>query len=173
MVYKFFDKKSAGRGIRSMSNQQLADELHKPTIKKNKGSRVFSSFKDNICGVDRAGMQLANKYNKKIKSLLRVIDLFSKDACVVPFKDKKDVTINNTFQSISNNLKRKPKKIWVDQGSDFYNISLKRYLAANDKKMHLRYNEKNLLLLKDLLGLQKIRFTNILQLCEKIFILLC
>ena len=173
MVYKFFDKKSAGSGIRSMSNQQLADELHKPTIKKNKGSRVFSSFKDNICGVDCADMQLANKYNKKIKSLLRVIDLFSKDACVVLFKDNKDVTINNTFQSISNNLKRKPKKIWVDQGSDFYNISLKRYLAANDKKMHLRYNEKNLLLLKDLLGLQKIRFTNILQLCEKIFILLC
>ena len=35
MVYKFFDKKSAtGSGIKSMSNQELADELHKPIIRK-------------------------------------------------------------------------------------------------------------------------------------------
>ena len=44
MVFKFFDKKSTsladepakGSGIKSMSNQQLADELHKPIIKKIK-----------------------------------------------------------------------------------------------------------------------------------------
>ena len=35
MVYKFFDKKTAGSGIKSMpQNEQLAEELHKPIIRK-------------------------------------------------------------------------------------------------------------------------------------------
>ena len=41
MMYKFFDKKSKGSGIKSLPNQQLADELHKPIIKKFKSRRVF------------------------------------------------------------------------------------------------------------------------------------
>ena len=45
-------------------NMQLADELHKPIIKKFKKRKVYSSFKDNICGVDLADMQLLSKFNK-------------------------------------------------------------------------------------------------------------
>ena len=41
MMYKFFDKRSKGSGIKSLPNQQLADELHKPIIKKFKSRRVF------------------------------------------------------------------------------------------------------------------------------------
>ena len=48
IVYKFFDKKSKGSGIKSMSNQQLVDQLHKPFIKNFKRRKVYSSFKDNI-----------------------------------------------------------------------------------------------------------------------------
>ena len=48
MVYSFFDKKSKGSGIKSMSNQQLANELHKPIIRNFKKIKVYSSFKDNI-----------------------------------------------------------------------------------------------------------------------------
>ena len=55
MVYKFFDKKSKGSGSK---NQQLADELHKPTIIKFKKRKLYSSFKDNIWGVDLADMKL-------------------------------------------------------------------------------------------------------------------
>ena len=36
MVYKFFDKKSTGSGIANEPNYQLANELHKPTIRKFK-----------------------------------------------------------------------------------------------------------------------------------------
>ena len=51
MVYKFFNKKTAGSGVKSMpQNEQLAEELHKPIIKKFKKRRVYSSFKDNIWG---------------------------------------------------------------------------------------------------------------------------
>ena len=66
-------------------------------------------------------MQLISKYNKGIKYLLCVIDIFSKYAWVAPLKDKKGTTIVNAIQSILNNSKRKPIKIWVDQGSEFYN----------------------------------------------------
>ena len=76
MVYKFFDKKSAGSGVNSMPNYQLANELHKQIIKKSKRRKVYSSFRDNIWGVDFADMQSLSKYNKGIKYLLCVIDLF-------------------------------------------------------------------------------------------------
>ena len=49
-----------------MSNQQLADELHKPIIRKFNRERVYSSFKGNIWGADLANMQLISKYNKGI-----------------------------------------------------------------------------------------------------------
>ena len=98
MVIKLFDKKSKG-GIKSMSNQQLANELHKPVIIKFNRQKICSSFKDNTWGADLADMQLISKYNKEIRILLYVIDLFSKYACVVPLKDKKRVTIVNAFQS--------------------------------------------------------------------------
>ena len=69
MVFTVFDKKSAGSGIKSMSNQQLADEIHKPINRKFLKGKVFS-FKDNIRGVDLAVMQLISKYNKGIRFLL-------------------------------------------------------------------------------------------------------
>ena len=65
-------------------------------------------------------MQLISKYNKGIRYLLCAIDLFSKYAFAVSLKDKKVSTIDNAFQSILDNSKRKPNKIWVDQGSKFY-----------------------------------------------------
>ena len=45
-------------------------------------------------------MQLISKYNKGIRYLVCVIDLFSKYAWVVPLKNKKGITIVNAFQSI-------------------------------------------------------------------------
>ena len=109
MVYKFFDKKSKEAGIKSMSNQQLANELHKPIIRKFEKRKVYSSFKDNIWGIDLADIQLINKYNKGIRYLLCAIDLFSKCAFAVPLKDKKGITIANAFQSILNSSKKKTK----------------------------------------------------------------
>ena len=118
LVYKFFDKKSKGGSI---LNEQLANELHKPIIKKFKKRKVNSSYKDNIWGVDLADMQLISKTNKGIKYLLCLIDLFSKYG----------VSIVNTFPNILDNSvelhsKRKPNKIWVDQGIEFYNNVFKK-----------------------------------------------
>ena len=71
-------------------------------------------------------MQLISKHNKGIRYLLCVIDLFSKYAWVVPLKDKKGVSIVSAFQKTLDSSKRKPNKVWVDQGSKFYNNHLKK-----------------------------------------------
>ena len=76
MVYKFFDKKSSGSGVATGPNYQLANELHNQIITKFKRRKVYSSFIDNIWGVDLADMQSLSKYNKEIRYLLCATDLF-------------------------------------------------------------------------------------------------
>ena len=80
--------KSSGRGIANEPNYQLASWLHKPIIRKFKKRKVYSSFRDNIWGVDSVDTQSPSKYNKRNKYLLCVINLFSKYAWAVPLKDK-------------------------------------------------------------------------------------
>ena len=74
-------------------------------------------------------MQLLSRYNKGIRFLLCVIDIFAKYAWVVPLKDKKDVSTVTAFQSILKQSNRKPNKIWVDKGSEFYNGFFKEMVA--------------------------------------------
>ena len=147
MVYKFFDKKSAGSGVKHVNtkitpqNQQLAEELHKPIIRKFEKRKVHAAFKDNIWGADLADMQLLSKYNKGIRFLLCVIDIFSKYAWVIPLKDKKGVSIVKAFQNILKQSNRKPNKIWVDKSSDFYNDFFKKWLRDNDIVTYSTHNE--------------------------------
>ena len=86
-------------------------------------------------------MQLLSRYNKGIRFLLCVIDIFSKYAWVVPLKDKKGISIVKAFQSILKQSNRKPNKIWVDKGSEFYNASFKKWLQDNDIVMNSTHNE--------------------------------
>ena len=141
MVYKFFDKKSSESGITNEFNYQLANELHKPVIKKFKKRKVYSSLKDNIWGVDLADMQPLSKFDKGFKYLLCAIDLFGKYVWVIPIKDKKETSIVNAFKKIISDEQRKPNKIWVDQGSEFYNQSFKDFLKINNIEMYSTYNE--------------------------------
>ena len=68
------------------------------------------------------------------------MDLFSKYAWIIPSKDKKGTSIVNAFKKII--LKgKKPNKIWVDQGSEFYNQSFKDFLKINNIEMYSTFNE--------------------------------
>ena len=78
-------------------------------------------------------MQSLSKYNKGIKYLLCVIDIFSKYAQVIPLKDKKGISIVNAFQKILRESNRKLNEIWIDQDSEFYNNSFKDFFK---KKQH-------------------------------------
>ena len=87
MVYKFFDKKTKGSGVTLANksipqNEQLAEELHKPIIRKFKIREVYSktAFKDNIWAADLADMQLISKFNKGFRFLLCALDIYSKYA---------------------------------------------------------------------------------------------
>ena len=102
---------------------------------------MYSSFRDNNWDVDLADMQSLSKCNKWIKYLVCVIDLFKKYAWVIPLKDKRGITIVNAFQKILSKG-RKPNKIWVDQGGEFYNKLFKDFLRTNDIKMYSIYNEE-------------------------------
>ena len=60
---------------------------------------------------------------------------FSKYLQVIPLKDKKGITITDTFQKISDESNRKPNKIWVDKGSEFYNRRTKSWLEKIHKNL--------------------------------------
>ena len=73
-------------------------------------------------------MQLISKFDKRVRFLLCVIDIYNRYAWVIPLKDRKGVTITNPFRNTLDDSKRKPNKIWVDKGSEFYNTSMKSRL---------------------------------------------
>ena len=90
MVYKFVDKKIDSGAIKSK-------------IIKFEKCKVYSSFRVNISVAYFAHIQLISKFNKEIRFLLCVIDIFSKYARAVPLKDKKGITITNAFKNFQIN----------------------------------------------------------------------
>ena len=96
-------------------------------------------------------MQLISNFNKRHRFLLCAIDIFSKYAWFILLKDKKGVSIVNAFQKVLDKSARKPNKIWVEKGGEFYNSSFKKQLKDNDMKSILYITRENMLLLKDLL----------------------
>ena len=118
MVYKYFDKKISASCIKNKNvyDKELAKELHKPIIRNFNKRKVYPPFIDNIWCTDLANMQLC------------VIDIYIKYAWVIPLNDKKRMTVSNAFQKILKESNRKPSKIWLDKGSEFYNRSMKSWL---------------------------------------------
>ena len=107
-----------------VSVNELAEELHKPVIKKFKRRKVSARFKDNIEAADLAEMELC------------VIDVFTKYALVKPLKDKKVKTVSNAFIKIVSESNRKPNQLLVDQGREFCNKLMQEWLDNNDILMY-------------------------------------
>ena len=104
---------------------------------------VYSGFRDSIWGADLAEIQLISKFNKGFRFLLCVIDIFSKYTWVVSLKDKRGISLVNAFQKILHDSNRKPNKIWVYKGSEFYNSSFKKILKDNGIEMYSIRNKGN------------------------------
>ena len=68
MVYIFFDRKTSGGTVKNeiISNKELAEELHKPIIRKSNKRKVHSPFIDNIWGADLADKQLTSKIKERV-----------------------------------------------------------------------------------------------------------
>ena len=86
-------------------------------------------------------MQLITKINKGFRFFLCCIDIFSKYAWDVLLKDKKGISIVDAFQKKLKESERKPNKIWVDNRSEFYNNSFKKWLEDTDIEIDSIHNE--------------------------------
>lgn len=108
---------------------RLADELHKPITRNFENGRVISRGIDEIWAADLIEIQKFSKWNKGIKYLLMVIDVFSKFGWIKPLKNKKTDTATIAFDEVLK--KRKPKMIWTDKGSEFVSKHFKDFLKKN------------------------------------------
>ena len=105
-------------------------------------------------------MQLLDKFNIRFRFLLFVIDIFSKYAWVIPWKDIKGISIVNSFQIILKISNLKPNKIWVDKGIEFYNSSFKKWLKDNYIEMYSTNNEGKSIIAGRFIRTLKMKFTN-------------
>ena len=116
-----------------------AEELHKPVIRKFKKRRVLVDGIDKIWAADLVDMSAYSKENKGYKYLLAVIDVFSKYGWLIPIKNKSGYTVAEAFKQILKSG-RKPEKLWVDKGTEFYNKQVKAvfpsalYSTENEEK---------------------------------------
>jgi hypothetical protein len=116
---------------------QLANELHRPVVKRFPKRRVYVKGIDDIWAADLADMQAFAEYNNGVKYLLTVIDVFSKYGWIVPLKQKTGIAVAAAFETILMSG-RKPGKVWVDKGKEFYNKNVRKlfqlYSIENDEK---------------------------------------
>ena len=121
-------------------SQQLADELHKPITRNFSKRTVISNGVDDIWAADLVEMQKFSKWNKGIKYLLMVIDVFSKYGWIRGLKDKKTETFSKAFDDILS--KRKPRMLWTDKGSEFISKHFKDFLKKEGIKLYHTENEE-------------------------------
>ena len=86
---------------------------------------VYVKGIDDTWAADLIDMQSFAKFNDGVKHLLCVIDIFSKYGWIVPIKDKTGKSVAVAFDKIFTNSGRKPDKMWVDKGKEFYNKDVK------------------------------------------------
>ena len=103
--------------------KDLAEELHKPIRRKFKKRIVLVNGIDKIWAVDLVDMQAFSKFNRGVKYLLAVIDVFSKYGWLIPLNDKTGKSVASALKTIFK--ERKPEKMWVDKSKEFYNKDVK------------------------------------------------
>ena len=118
---------------------ELAEELHKPVVHHFRKRKVYVGGIDDIWAADLVDMQGFAKDNDGVKYLLCVIDLFSRYGWIVSLKDKSGESVFVAFTKIFTSSGRKPDKLWVDKGTEFYNKRVKSfgvelYSTENEEK---------------------------------------
>jgi len=128
-------KKRLGWGLKNWTDE-LAEELHKPVQKKFRKRRIWVSGIDNIWAADLVDMTEFAKFNNGYKYLLTVIDVFSKYGRIILLKNKTGKATASALKTIFTH--RKPQRLWVDKGKEFYNKDVKflidLYSTENEEK---------------------------------------
>ena len=123
-------------GSREKKVSDLSEELHKPVRRKFNKRRVIVNGIDKIWAADLADMKAFSKENDGFTFILLVIDIFSKYGWMMPLKNKEGKTVATALKKIFK--ERKPEKMWVDKGKEFYNKDVKElvtlYSTENEEK---------------------------------------
>ena len=121
--------------------QNLAEELHKPVKRKFPKRKVFVSGIDDTWAADLVEMGSFSEWNEGVRYLLMVIDVFSKYGWIRTLKNKKGISVAEAFKSIFKEG-RKPKKLWVDKGKEFWNKEVKAVMDENGVERYSTENEE-------------------------------
>ena len=132
-------KRKLGLGVED-HNKILSEELHKSKRKNYPRRKIIVNHIDEIFAADLVEMQKFAKLNKGYRYLLTCIDIFSKYSWVIPLKDKRGITIKNALQKIFK--QRKPKFLWTDRGTEFYNKQVQDLLNENNIKLYSTNNSE-------------------------------
>ena len=119
-----------------LKKKSLAEELHKPIRRKFKKRRVLVNGINKIWAADLVDMQAFTRFNRGVKYLLAVIDIFSKYGWLIPLKDKTGKSVASALKTIFK--ERKQGKMWVDKGKEFYNKDVKDLIT-----LYSTENEEN------------------------------
>ena len=118
----------------------LAKEVFSPQITKFRRERKIPFYKDETWSADIIDKSSLSKYNNNYKFILTVIDIFTKYALAIPLKNKFGLSLTNGFKIVLGES-RKPEKLWVDRGSEFYNKTFKSLLKEYETKVYSTYSD--------------------------------
>ena len=125
----------------------LAKEVFSPQITKFRRERIVPLYKDETWSADLIDKSSLSKYNNNYKFILTVIDIFTKYAWAIPLKNKSGLSITKGFKTIlsegpkGGSESRKPEKLWVDRGSEFYNKTFKSLIQEYVTKLYSIYSD--------------------------------
>ena len=127
--------------------QLLAKEVFSPQITKFRRERIKPLCKIETWLADLIDKSSLNKYNNNYKYILAVIDILTKYAWAIPLTNKSGLSITNCFKTIlsegpqGGSESRKPEKLWVDRGSEFYNKTFKSLIKDHETKLYSTYSD--------------------------------
>ena len=132
-------KRKLGLGVEN-HNKILSEELHKSKRKNYPRRRIIVNHIDEIFAADLVEIQKFAKLNKGYRYLLTCIDIFSKFAWVIPLKNKRGITIKSALEKMFK--QRKPKFLWTDRGTEFYNKQVQDLLNEINIKLYSTNNSE-------------------------------
>ena len=120
--------------------KQLIRELLRPRKKRFTRRKVVSLGLDRIWAADLADVNKYKSVNKMYRFILVVVDLFSRYAWTRPLKDKTGISVKNAFEDIFRQG-NKCKKLFTDEGKEFYNQNMYNLLEKNNIELYSTHNE--------------------------------
>ena len=124
-----------------MISAEIAKELHKETRRIKEFRKVEAFSVNNIWAMDLISLMAYKDQNRGYNYLLTILDVYSRYAFVRPLKTKTGKEIYTALKSVFTSNKVTPNKVWVDQGGEFYNSTVKKLLKDKGTEMYSTYGK--------------------------------